>query len=88
MVPIKSDPVVIKEKEALAKSNNAPISRVVEPMKYNYILESLGIKGNNTVLDISDGFDQIPEGKKLVIDNLAGSTDGDFNNRPAQLYDS
>ena len=51
-------------------------------------LESLGLKDNHTVLDISDGFDQMPEGKKLVIDSFAGRAKGDFNNRTAQLYDT
>ena len=86
LVPIESDPEVIKEKEDLTKSDNAPITRVVQPGSYNYILERLGIKRENTVLDISDGFDQIPEGQKLVINTLAGVKSGNFNNRSAQLY--
>ena len=77
-------PEAIKAREDLAKSDNAPIPR--QSGGSNYVLESLGIEGDYTVMDISDGFDKLQEGQKLVINTSAGSTDGNFNNRSAQIY--
>ena len=83
---LANDPEKIKEKEDLAKLDNTPITRVVKSGYSNYILEDLGIKGNNAVLDITDGFDQITTGRRLFINSVAGSTDGNFNGRSGQLY--